>query len=156
MGTDCMRQELFVPEKMNERIDQTERWHAPSANRSLFLSTFSWERVDPPWWLIQATVDSAYGETDSNGSVFCVLGQTERNTYIQLAYCGDGDEHGWRLECRITNEDGTYTHYYATEETDGSRKAKTLSRLMHAREAFRDFYEGRSLSDFLEWHVMES
>jgi hypothetical protein len=119
----------------------------------LRLKTPEWIRDDPPWWLIEFVVRSCQGEMDGGCGEFCILAKQNSNTYVQTAVClaeNPGDNISWRLEWRVTDHDGTYTHYFASNPRD-SADAETVKDIDIAVMAFKAFYQNKELPDSLLW-----
>lgn len=146
---------LVKSETSEELALDADAWPQPKAWRNLRLSTDGWDRTDPPWWLVEITLNTCIGHTPAGIGEYCVLAQTERNTYVQTAYGWNNKEHVWRLEWRVTADDGSYVHYYATEDSNDSRQKQAVNSLTFVTDTFLDFFEGRGLPDKLEWHVMD-
>ena len=116
---------------------------------SLRLKTPTYTRIDPAWWEVEMAVGSCQGEMDGGFGEFCVLSQVDSNTYVQTAI-SLGDPHSWRLEWRITESDGTYTHSYARNPCD-DENVDTLDKVDDVILAFKAFYQNRGLPDSLIW-----
>ncbi len=125
----------------------------PKYSPSLQLKTPEWRRDDPPWWLIELTVHSCRGEMDDGYGEYCILAKQDSNTYVQTAVClaeKPDDNISWRLEWRVTDPDGTYTHYFAGNPSDGA-DAETVKDIDIVVKAFKAFYQNKGLPDSLIW-----
>jgi hypothetical protein len=139
---------LGQPEVRGRHLESSEHVTRPELSASLRLTTPTWERVDPHWWLVEATVEACLGKTDDGIATYCVLSWINRNQYVQAAFapeCGVA----WRLEWRITDIAGSYAHYFAHApgETDGT----VVHDIVHVVTAFKAFYMGRGMPDTLVW-----
>lgn len=120
----------------------------PHAGPTLRLTTPRWERLDPPWWLIDVSVHACYSTLDEIGS-FCILAEAERNNFVQTVFCPEAGI-AWRLEWRLTAADGSYVHYYAEEPGDDSNSG-VIRHIEMVIKGFRAFYAGDTMPSELEW-----
>ena len=130
-------------------IEGLEPLEMPMDSPSLRLHTPTYTRIDPTWWEVEMTVGSCQGEMDGGFGEFCVLSTIDSNTYVQTAI-SLGNPNSWRLEWRITETDGTYTHYFARNPRD-DEKADTLDNVHDVILAFKAFYQSKELPDSLTW-----
>jgi hypothetical protein len=125
----------------------------PKGSPSLRLKTPEWTRIDPPWWQIEFAVRSCQGEMDGGFGEFCVLSQLGANTYVQTAVClgkSPDEKIAWRIEWRITESDGAYTHYFARNPSD-NEDAETVENIEMVLMAFKAFYQNKVQPDSLTW-----
>ncbi|MDO8926513.1 MAG: hypothetical protein Q7U94_06340 [Sideroxyarcus sp.] len=132
-----------------KNVEGIELVEIPKDSPSLRLQTPTYTRVDPTWWEVEMAVGSCQGEMDGGFGEFCVLSKIDSNTYVQTAICL-GEPNSWRLEWRITEKDGTYTHFFARNPCD-DENADTLDSVDDVILAFKAFYQNRGLPDSLMW-----
>jgi hypothetical protein len=126
----------------------TEVVRQPTSMHQLELKTPYWTRNDPQWWLVDATVQSCMGEIGDTGiNNYCILAQKDRNSFVQTCYAPEAG-HAWRLEWRVTGDDGSYVHYYAQLPDFASDCIPHIGKVVNA---FRAFYRGYGLPDWLAW-----
>ncbi|MBI5006214.1 MAG: hypothetical protein HZB95_03715 [Nitrosomonadales bacterium] len=121
----------------------------PKDSPSLRLHTPAYTRIDPAWWEVEMAVGSCQGEMDGGFGEFCVLSQINSNTYVQTAI-SLGEPNSWRLEWRITETDGTYSHLFARNPCD-DEYTDTLDNVDDVILAFKAFYQNKGLPDSLTW-----
>lgn len=120
----------------------------PHADPTLRLTTPRWERLNPPWWLVDLSVRACYSTLDEVGS-FCILAEVDRNNFVQTAFCPEAGI-AWRLEWRSTAADGSYAHYYAVERGDDSGDG-VIRNIEMIIKGFRALYAGDTMPAELEW-----
>jgi hypothetical protein len=135
------------------KLEEIEPVKKTEGSPALRLKTPEWTRIDPPWWQIEFAVRSCQGEMDGGFGEFCVLSQLGTNTYVQSAVSlgkSPDEKNAWRIEWRITEFDGTYTHYFARNPSD-SADAKTVVDIGIVVIAFKSFYQNKGMPDSLVW-----
>ena len=118
----------------------------PKSSPSLILKTSSWSRIDPPWLIVQASLQSCRGEVEGE---FCILSQLASKSYVQTCFCPEVGV-AWRLEWRITEASGSYTHYFASVPGDSKNTDVVLS-IEPVVSAFKAFYMNRPPPEALVW-----
>lgn len=139
------------PDMVRLPAEANEPASAPKPKYALTLITPGWVRYDPQWWQVEAAVRSCFGDTESGIGQFCILEMRDMTTYVQTAFCSEAVA-AWRLEWRITEPDGTYSHYYASDPADGGH-APILLDIESVIHAFRAFYAGGDLPEALIWRI---
>jgi hypothetical protein len=125
----------------------------PKGSPSLRLKTPEWTRIGSAWWQIELAVRSCQGEMEGGFGEFCVLSLLGSNTYVQTAVClgkSPDEKNTWRIEWRITEADGTYTHYFARDPSD-SEDAETVDSIEPVISAFKAFFQNKGMPDSLVW-----
>jgi hypothetical protein len=139
------------PDALRLPAEVTDLASNPKPKHALMLITPDWVRHDPQWWQVEAAVRSCFGRIDGDIGEFCILQIRGANTYVQTAFCPESGS-AWRLEWRITDPDGTYGHYYASDPADGN-DADILLSIDSIILAFRAFYVGGDLPESLVWKI---
>ena len=139
------------PDALRLPAEVTDPASNPKPKHALTLFTSDWERHDPQWWQVEFAVRSCFGKTESGIGQFCVLEIRGASTYVQTAFCPEAGA-AWRLEWRITDPNGTYSHYYASDPADGDDVDVVLD-VESVILAFRAFYVGNDLPEALIWRI---
>lgn len=139
------------PDALRRPAEVTDLASHPKPKHALTLTTPTWFRHDPQWWQVEAAVRSCFGTTKSGIGQFCILEIRDADTYVQTAFCPEAGS-AWRLEWRVTEPDGTYSHYYASDPADGG-DADILLDVDSVILAFRAFYVGGDLPEALIWRI---
>ena len=139
------------PDMVRPPAEATDPASTPKPKHALTLITPDWIRHDPQWWQVEAAVRSCFGKVDGDMGEFCILEMRDTSTYVQTAFCPEAGT-AWRLEWRITEPDGTYSHYYASDP-EGGGNADILLSVDSVILAFRAFYIGGDLPESLIWRI---
>lgn len=131
------------------KLEGIEPVKKPKYSPALQLTTPSYMRIDPPWWQIELAVRSCHGAMDGGFGEFCVLSQLNSNIFIQTAVCLN-EPISWRLEWRVTDSNGIYTHYFAIKPSDHD-DVDTVENTEIVIMAFKAFYQNKGLPDSLTW-----
>lgn len=150
---------LDKPRLSPELFEIGETAQRPDDAPQLRLNTPGWERIDPPWLLVESAINACYGkyrsgEADAEYGSYCVLSLLKENTFVQTAFCPEVGI-AWRLEWRATHPDGSYAHYYAVEPENKDADAGCVMHSASLLTAFKAFYENKAMPDGLVWKRYE-
>ncbi len=123
----------------------------PASSPALRLTTPNWERLDPPWWLVRAAVHACVGVTDCGVGTYCILERLDGRSYVQTAFAPEAGV-AWRIEWRIAESNGSYTHYFAVVSGDDGSLVHEIEPVVTAFEAF---YRGAGLPSGLKWTIYD-